>query len=158
MAHVEATDHFYESIVNICNEEKIYNWLFRESLEGKPYTRTKAESFKKWGTDGWNSNTHFVFLTLSESADVAAACSIKSSDLESAEIGYWSSSNHRGIMTNAVKAMVKNGFEAGFKSFFAKVKSKNSDSAAVLVRAGFLKSNKVDGEGFETYHLQNPSK
>lgn len=156
MDQINPSEHFYDSIVKVCNEKKIYDWLFQESLCGNPYPRSKAENFKKWGTKGWKENTHFLFIVLSEFGDVAAACDIKSSDLDNAEIGYWSSSHHRGIITNAVSAMLNSGFKAGFKNFYAKVKKGNFDSAAVLTRTGFLKNvNNSDSE-YDFYHLQCP--
>lgn len=158
MAQIDVSDDFLNSVVRICNEQKVYDWLFRDKLLGKPYPRAMAENFKKWGNDGWKSNTHFLFIVLSEQGDLAAACDIKTSNLAEAEIGYWASSRHCGVITNAIKAMVGAGFKAGYECFFARVKQDNSDSAAVLVRAGFSQTFDTNELGFNFFRLRSAIK
>ena len=62
MADLEATDEFLSSVVSVCNEPQVYDWLFRERLQGKPYPLEDAGWFKEWGTQGWEDNTHFLFI------------------------------------------------------------------------------------------------
>ena len=64
MVDIQPTDEFLESIVAVCNEEKIYNWLFRARLQGKAYPKSDAQWFHQWGSDGWNHNTHFLFIVV----------------------------------------------------------------------------------------------
>jgi len=71
---------------------------------------------------------------------VVAACDIKSNALN-AEIGYWSSQAHRGVMTNALVAMCDMAAGAGFVALFARTKTGNVRSEAVLKRAGFQRSH-----------------
>ena len=59
MVDIVPSDVFLDSIVRVCNEPHIYNWLFRARLQGKPYPRKDAEWFHNWGMEGWNSKQHF---------------------------------------------------------------------------------------------------
>ena len=154
MADLEATDDFIDSVVSVCNEPQVYDWLFRERLEGKPYPPSDAGWFKEWGTQGWEDNTHYLFIVTDDKGRAAAACDIKSADLDAAEIGYWASGHHRGVMTNAVKAMVAAGFEAGFRRFYARVKPGNDASAAVLKRSGFIPTEEFTDGGFLAFELR----
>ena len=98
-----------------------------------------------------------MFVVLDEQGLAAAACDIKSSDLEAAEIGYWSSEKHRGVMTNSLLAMVAAGFQVGFRRFYARVRPGNYDSAAVLLRAKFVETKDFTDGGyraFERYSTQ----
>lgn len=90
-----------------------------------------------WASQGWRANTHFCFAVTDDSGAIAAACDIKSRDPDGAEIGYWASARHRGVMTNAVSAMCEAARQAGFRSLMARVRHENSRSQAVLARAGF---------------------
>lgn len=125
-----------QRIAAICNEPEVYEWLFRDLFEGRPYEEAKAREWLRWSREGWSSGTHFVFAVIDDEQRIAAACDIKSAE-PVAEIGYWASQKHRGVMTNAVKAMCALAREAGFRRLFARTKEKNVRSQAVLVRAGF---------------------
>jgi RimJ/RimL family protein N-acetyltransferase len=127
-------------IVAICNEPEVYDWLFREPLEGRPYPEEMARQWIEWSKAGWLAKTHFVFVVRDERKGVAAACDIKS-NAPNAEIGYWSSRHHRGVMTNAVAAMCSLAADAGFLELFARTKQRNLRSQAVLARAGFERSH-----------------
>ncbi len=132
-------------IVSICNEPEVYAWLFREPLDGKAYKTTKARDWLKWSAAGWAAGSHFVFAVIDDHQHIAAACDIKSRD-PVAEIGYWASRHHRGIMTNVVKAMCDWASEAGFQGLFARTKLANSASQAVLERAGFSEVPSEEGD------------
>lgn len=123
-------------IVAICNEPEVYAWLFREGLEARPYPEKMAREWIDWAKAGWNAKSHLVFAVRDEQRQVVAACDIKS-NAPNAEIGYWSSGAHRGVMTNAVIAMCAIAAQAGFAGLFARTKKKNIRSQAVLKRAGF---------------------
>lgn len=127
-------------IVAVCNESEVYRWLFREPLAGRPYSEKWARDWIEWSKAGWHAKTHFVFVVLDEMKSVAAACDIKSNALN-AEIGYWASQEHRGVMTNAVVAVCNLAAAAGFVGVFARTKKSNIRSQAVLARAGFEKSH-----------------
>lgn len=126
-------------IVSICNEPDIYEWIFRGPLEGRPYEEEKAREWLQWAKEGWLSGTHFVFAVIDDQKCVAAACDIKSNE-PVAEIGYWASQQHRGVMTNAVVTMCALAVDAGFRELFARTKKENQRSRAVLQRAGFKRS------------------
>ncbi len=134
---VDRTAEQLDRITSICNEDQVYSQLFQGMFSGLPYPRTSAEEWLSWGADGWESGSHFVFAVLDSSGHVAAACDIKDANPDGAEIGYWSSASHKGIMTNAVRAMMDLARGAGFQGFFAEVHQENLRSQGVLVRSGF---------------------
>jgi RimJ/RimL family protein N-acetyltransferase len=82
----------------------------------------------------------------------AAACDLKSAD-PIPEVGYWSSARHRGVMTNTVKALVALAASAGFEGLFARTRSGNQRSMAVLARAGFSPRG-LQADGMFRYELQ----
>lgn len=124
-------------IALICNEELIYGFLFARSLDGRRYSEQNAEGFMSWAREGWSKASYFVFLLLAPDGKVAGAIDIKSTNVASAEIGYWLSRQHSGVMTNAVRALVEIAAEAGYQRLHAWVQDSNARSIAVLERAGF---------------------
>jgi len=124
-------------IVGICNEPNVYGWLFEDKLQGKPYTRVKAVEWLTRSADGWRQGSHFIFVVTTAAGKVAAACEIMSNDANGAEIGYWSSEHHRGVMTNAVSEMCDLAQRAGFRALSARVRRGNARSTGVLRRVGF---------------------
>lgn len=138
---VDRTAEQLDRVTAICNEKQVYSWLFQVMFSGLPYPRTSAEEWLLWGTAGWKQRSYFVFAVLDSSGHVAAACDIKDTNLDCAEIGYWSSTNHRGIMTNAIQAMIDLALEAGFRGFFAEVHEDNIRSQGVLIRSGFVRGD-----------------
>jgi RimJ/RimL family protein N-acetyltransferase len=139
-------------IVSICNEPAVYEWLFRGPLEGRPYEEAKAREWLRWAKDGWTSGTHFVFAVLDDQQCIVAACAIKG-NTPSAEVGYWASQWHRGVMTNALLKISALAAGAGFRELFAKTKKGNSKSQGVLRRAGFTQSADDEG-GYERFSLR----
>lgn len=135
---VEATNKRIEEIVAICNEPKVYSWLFRKAFGSQPYKRVNAEEFFEAASKGWIKNEMFIFHVLTSDGEVSAAIDIKSSNTEYAEIGYWSSEAHRGLMTNTTRVLVNLARKAGFRSLFGRTKKENKDSAGVLRRSGFV--------------------
>jgi RimJ/RimL family protein N-acetyltransferase len=135
-----------EEITAICNEPEVYNWLFREPFDGKLYTPANASEFVEWYSTGWREGSYFVFFVTTGGGQVAAACDIKSNDSDGAEIGYWASAHHRGVMTNAVVQVCTLACQAGFRSLSARTKKPNERSARVLTRAGFALVPGVDGD------------
>jgi RimJ/RimL family protein N-acetyltransferase len=131
-------------IAAICSEPEVYDSLFRIPFEGRAYTEENARQWLHWSQQGWSAATHFVFAVIDEHQNVVAACDIKTSD-DIAEIGYWASRSHRGVMTNAVKALSALASEAGFVGLYARTQKQNTKSQAVLIRAGFER-NPSDGE------------
>lgn len=125
------------AIVSVCNEPAIYDLLFAERCAGRPYAAADAERFLSWAARGWQGGTHFVYLIRCESGEVAGAIDIKSANRESAEIGYWLSAAHSGVMTNAVIALLERARAAGYAELHALVRPTNIRSANVLKRAGF---------------------
>jgi RimJ/RimL family protein N-acetyltransferase len=126
-----------ERIVSICNEPQVFMTLFSESFPDGKYPRASAKDWISWAQNGWQDGSHFVFATIDDQGLVIAACDIKSADIQNAEIGYWASSHHRGVMTNSVSAMLDMGRRAGFLGFYANVLERNESSRRVLERIGF---------------------
>ncbi|MDF1657884.1 MAG: GNAT family N-acetyltransferase [Verrucomicrobiales bacterium] len=137
ISKLEASPANLDDITAICNQELVYKWCFRSLCDGKPYPPTMASDWINWGTEGWEKGTHFVYVVTSSDGRVAAACDIKSADLKRAEIGYWSSADHRGIMTNAVRKLIQLADNAGFRVLFADIHPENRRSLAVIKRCGF---------------------
>lgn len=123
-------------IASICNESDVYEWLFRSRLAGHPYLEENAREWLQRSKAEWSSGMHFVFVVVDDEKLVAAACDIKSWE-PVAEIGYWASQQHRGVMTNAVKAVCALAGVVGYRMLFARTKDKNVRSQAVLERVGF---------------------
>jgi len=123
-------------LVAICNEPAVYRWLFETLLAGQPYGEASARGWLRWAADGWARGTHFVFVARNAQGRVAAACDVKS-NAPVAEVGYWASAQHRGVMTHTVMAVAGLAAEAGFEGLFARTKPDNVASQRVLVRAGF---------------------
>ena len=139
------------SLVAVCNEPDVYEWLFHRRLEGRAYAEAQARQFVQWSSEGWATDAYFVFVVLDENEHIAAACDIKSSD-PTAEIGYWASQHHRGVMTNAVKALCGLAAAAGFRQLFARVREGNDRSRRVLARAGFIQGGEASA-GYERFEL-----
>lgn len=144
-----------QAIVDICNQPLVYEWIFAQRLGGKPYPPERARQFLAWGEQGWQQQTHFLFL-ITHQGQVVGACDIKSPDLHLAEVGYWMSALHPGIMTNALKRLCQVARKAGYRKLFAKVKPGNTKSIGVLERAGFGGWEDVvsDGQVFKRCTLE----
>jgi RimJ/RimL family protein N-acetyltransferase len=142
-----------DQIVVICNQPLVYGQLFESNLAGRPYSLADARWFVDWAKRGWQEQTHFVFLIMDAKRNVIGAADIKSADLASAEIGYWMSALCPGVMTNAVVALCDIASETGYRSLFGHVEERNTRSANVLVRAGFVYRglDTVDGETFQRF-------
>ncbi len=140
---VNRTGTEFTAIVTICNEPPIYDLLFAERCAGKAYDTADAERFLGWAERGWHDGTHFVYLIRGASGEVAGALDIKSANLQSAEIGYWLSVRHSGVMTNAIRALCELAQVAGYAELFGLVRPSNTRSANVLTRAGFTAGRTV---------------
>lgn len=139
----------YEQIRRICNEDAVYNYLFKEKLEGKPYPLEKAIGFIDWAKKGWEDNTHFVFIVRNPEGKIVAAVDTKTNNRDGAEIGYWASAEYPGVMTNAVLAMIELDKQAGFKSVWARVRKGNERSCGVQERAGLKYDSDFTNENKE---------
>ncbi len=146
-ARVVSTEGQLSNLASICNQPAIYNFLFKERLNGRPYGIDDAQKFLEWAARGWNEQSHFVFLLLAPSSDlIAGALDIKSGDRKMAEVGYWCSALHRGLMSNAVGELKSLAREASFAALFARVRSDNAASVRVLERSGFVFSGNWPGD------------
>jgi len=150
---VEFTTIVREQIIAICNERKIYDWLFRRLLDGMPYKEGNVISFFKRGVEGWKKNKAFVFLLVTRFGEVAAAVDIKTPNIENAEIGYWASESHQGCMTNTVIVLLTIAKEAGYSSLYARVRKANSSSAGVLTRSGFSLDDSNEDDTYSFYRI-----
>lgn len=124
-------------LVSACNEPLIYHWLFAERLSGQPYTAAQASSFFTWMRRGWQEQTFFVFALLSPCGRLVGLLDIKSPDLDGAEVGYWLSARHGGLMTLALSALQILAGQAGYRSLYARIRPGNTRSQAVAVRLGW---------------------
>lgn len=126
-------------LVRICNEPAIYSFLFGEALDGAPYGEQMARDFFDWSAQGWRGGTYFVFVVTTADDRLAAAIDLKSADLAAAEIGFWCSIDHRGLMGATVGALCSVAAAAGFRSLFARVRHANTRSQDVVLRNGFAR-------------------
>ena len=133
-------------VAAVCNEPLVYDRLFRARRQGRPYAATESEDFLLWAAAGWRDGTHFVFLLLDDEEQVVGALDVKSPEREAAEVGYWLSAAHRGIMTSALLAMLDAARMAGFVRVWARPDADNTRSLALLDRAGFSAYLPVDAE------------
>ena len=135
--HVVPTEDQLKNIAVICNQTKVYDLLFRNRRRGAPYRMEDASGFLSWAHNGWQAQTHFVFLLIDSEELVVGALDIKSVDRKIAEVGYWCSEPHRGLISNALGSMLSLAREAGFSTFFAKVRQDNRASQMVLENNSF---------------------
>lgn len=126
-------------ICEMCNQPLIYDVLFKERLNGLPYSLQDASKFIQWAAEGWKCQQWFVFLIRRNQGlgEIIAAIDIKSPNLENGEIGYWADCNHHGIMTNAVRRICELAFRAGYRNLFACALPTNKRSQSLLIRSGF---------------------
>jgi RimJ/RimL family protein N-acetyltransferase len=134
---IEPSPSHASQIVSIGNEPDVYKWLFQAVLEGKPYPREMAVAWLAWSSQGWREQSHFVFVVTTESNEIVAGCDIEINNENQAEIGYWSSQRHRGVMTHTVKEVCNLARHAGFRVLFARTQKANLRSSRVLERVGF---------------------
>ena len=134
------------NIVAICNQRSIYDFLFKARLNDRPYGEDDAKRFIAWAAEGWSKQSHFVFFLLDSSDLVSGALDIKSPDRTMAEIGYWCSEFHRGLMTNAVRELIDLAVSAGFNGLFARVRKDNLGSIKVLERNNFQSCGDLPGD------------
>jgi RimJ/RimL family protein N-acetyltransferase len=129
-----------QSIVDSCSEPEIYSWLFKE-MAPNGYTHEHANGFVNWAKQGWEENRYFVFFILTPSQEICGAIDIKSNQIEKGEVGYWISSHHRGLATNALKNLRKVAKRAGYKLLFAQTKEGNIKSKSVLRKNDFIEDS-----------------
>ena len=137
-------DRFYaipddiQAIVRICNEPLVYGSLFRDRIGGRPYGEQDAWDFLEWAREGWASGEQMVFLLRDPHGEIAAAIDIGTLDeSRAALIGYWCSSYHGGLMTNAVERLAELALDVGYLKFVAVAEADNVRSISVLKRTGF---------------------
>lgn len=140
-------------VAAVCAEPLIYERLFRDRLGGQPYDEANGLRFLTWAESHWREGTAFVFVITHPLDGIVGALDIKSTDLDGAEIGYWLSARHGGVMTNAVRLMRDLAWAAGYRGLFALTDPDNTRSQAVLARVGFVHAGSMTRNG-ETYRLQ----
>ncbi|MDB5260268.1 MAG: N-acetyltransferase [Candidatus Nomurabacteria bacterium] len=138
------TDEDIKKIAEICSQENKYNLLFKDMLQGKPYTEEDARKFVNWVKEGWDKQSHYVFFLRKPDGDIVGCIDIKGKE---GEVGYWADENYSGFMTNAAKELSSIAREGGFEKLFAWVRAINDKSIGVLERAGYEKVLEEEKEG-----------
>ncbi|MDC0255922.1 GNAT family N-acetyltransferase [Bacteriovoracales bacterium] len=151
---IDSTQDILTSIENVCNEAFIYEQLFKVRCKGEPYSIKNAEAFLDWAKEGFKKDSYYVFFILNSSQLPIGAIDIKSNDKEEAEIGYWLSSFHSGLMTNAVIELCKQAKSFGFKNLYGLCELNNLKSKSVLKRAKFADAGKIERNQKSYYKLQ----
>ena len=141
-----------EQIARVCSEPVIYRRLFETRLNGRPYGLADAQRFLSWGEGCWREESGYVFVITHPSQGIVGALDIKSPNRDEAEIGYWLSAGHSGVMSNAVSLMRDLAWTAGYRGLFALTDPDNARSHAVLARVGFVHEGSMTRNG-ETYWL-----
>ena len=129
-----------KKIVEICNRPSTYDILFNKPFKGRAYTEADAKWFENFVKEGWEKQTHFVFVIRKTDSEIIGVIDIKSTDFDRAEIGYWADENYSGFMTNTVNELLSLAKEGGYKKLFAGVLARNDKSIKVLERSGFVKT------------------
>lgn len=145
---VEPSAHHFEQVTAICNERLVYHWCFRVLCMAEAYPVSLASEWFTWAKEGWESGSHYVYALMSATGEIVGSCDIKSGDCERAEIGYWCSKKHRGVMTNAVRALLELASQAGYQCLSAAISTGNTRSISLIRRCGFdraLNGQEVDG-------------
>lgn len=157
---VRKNPKIFAQMVEICNESLIYETLFRKMLNGFPYTERLASDFIDFAHHGWEKHTHFVFFILDQDENLVGCCDIKSNNLEEAEIGYWLSQDHSGIMSNVIEELKTQAFATGFKKLSAFCTPNNTKSQEVLKRCllNFVSEVSKDGRALQKYTTTAPRK
>ncbi len=126
------------TIVERCNEPLIYKYLFKDSLDGRPYTIEDARIFIRWANLGWKEHRYFVFFIKDPGGKIAGCVEISSAILTESAIGYWITSTVSGVMTNMLSCLVDIAKEAGYRKLFALVEPDNTRSSRLLERVQFI--------------------
>lgn len=127
-----------QRIVEICNEPQILRHLAENGVASDSYSFRDATRFVERAKSGWVGGRFFVFFVLDPMGKPAGCLEIKSSDRTLAELGYWGSAGHSGIITPSVSALIELAREEGYVRLFANTGVKNSRSIKVLTSNGFI--------------------
>jgi len=136
---VQTKNSYVEDIASICSERLVYEELFSE-LFPNGYTKKHADGFLEFCKSGWSKEC-FNFFILSNNDQISGCISIKNTERDAGEVGYWMSSKHSGLATNALSQLCLAAKDLGFKRLFAQTKSNNSRSIRVLKNNDFHKDN-----------------
>jgi RimJ/RimL family protein N-acetyltransferase len=126
-------------VARLCADREIASTTL---LIPHPYTLDDARRFIETQAEAWASGTGAVFgVTLRESGEVLGAIGLHlEREHRRAELGYWIGVAHwnRGYATEAVKAVVRFGFEdLSLHRIHAHHFGRNPASGKVLLKAGF---------------------
>jgi len=136
---IGAKTSYVENIASICSEKLVYEFLFTD-LFPDGYNKNNAEDFLKFSRSGWSKEC-FNFFILSSDEQIVGCISIKNIDRNAGEVGYWVSSKHSGLATNALTQLCIIAKELGFKRLFAQTKVGNDRSNRVLENNQFHKDD-----------------
>jgi RimJ/RimL family protein N-acetyltransferase len=140
---IAPTDATVRQLTFLCNEPEIYDALFRHRLGGTRFTIFHGHQLLTWSAEGWSTGRYQVFFLLDEAGEIVASVDVRPWEGEqrregaSREMGYWCSSFHSGLMTNAVKEVLMWVEDSGISEIHARVRRGNSRSHGVLLRNGF---------------------
>jgi RimJ/RimL family protein N-acetyltransferase len=126
------------TIVKCCNEPLIYKYLFKDSLNGEPYTIDDARNFIRWANLGWKERRYFVFLIKNPGDKIVGCIELASAILTESAIGYWETSTVTGVMTNVLSCLIEIAKDAGYRKLSARVEPDNVRSQKLLERLHFI--------------------
>lgn len=148
---IAVNDTLVRQLTFLCNEPEIYDHLFRLRLQGARFTIFHGYELLSWAVDGWKTGDYQVFFLVDQEGDIVASVDVRTwqgwqqSRGDAREIGYWCSSFHSGLMTNALSQVLRWLGEEGVVEVHARVQSENERSRGVLRRSGFALLPPADG-------------
>jgi ribosomal-protein-alanine N-acetyltransferase len=133
-----------ETLVSIANNQNIAKYM--ADVFPYPYTQEKGKSFIEFAT---SSPTACIFSITIDNKPVGSVGLHLQTDIlrKNAEIGYWLAEDYwgKGIVTNAIKQIVKYGFEnLDIVRIFARIYGTNIPSQKVVEKCGFKLEGKYD--------------
>ncbi len=129
-----------QRITEICNEPDILRMVQLEHPGEKSFRLNDAKTMISNARADWKASRRFMFIILEPGGIPTGVIEIKSSDLSSAEIGYWNSKRNPGLITAALKYVLEAARLAGFQNFYAETESQNLPSIRILENNNFIKS------------------
>lgn len=136
-AELNAGREIVDALFQNCSQGPVWEQIFSVFMP-QGYFQKDAEAFVKLCKKAWAEARSFAYGVFDEEGKLVGMCEVKEADEEGrAEVGYWLNVGHSGVMTNAVRRLVKETRDAGYRGLFAYTAPENDKSRGVLERSGF---------------------
>lgn len=101
------------------------------------YHPQNAEEFLQMSVEHWESCTAFSYALMSPANEFAGVIDLKRREPQVTEVGYWADPAHRGVMSNALHALMGLAREAGYMRLCLYISDDNPASLGVARRCNF---------------------